>query len=265
MEMMINKRFYALMVCLMLLGTTATQAASIIGSKHDLSESNYYGASGSASTEICVFCHTPHNASTQAGLNEAPLWNRMITDLSAFTPYSSPSMTQTCPATPSGISLTCLSCHDGTSASGNLGAVNLSNSHNLVNPSNNGPSTPFFANTSPNCGACHGRGDGYYNISNPGDPANTPQGWVPGKWWQIGPDLSNDHPISMSYPMANPTNFVAPPDPDKGWADVKLFNGKVECPTCHNPHEPGDAVAGTAPFLRASNNGSALCLKCHKK
>ncbi len=238
-----------LAVCLMLLGATATQAASIFGSKHDIS----VGAVGEK--QVCGFCHAPHNASKQAGLSEAPLWNRRITNLDAFIPYSSPSMTQTCPTTPSGISLACLSCHDGTQADAAPGGANPgANGQSAVlasgdpnnpmhNPINMGIANGGMYLDSAQCAHCH-PGGGDYSV------AVTLMG---------GPDLRNDHPISMSYPMGN-INFKPPPDAVKGWAQVKLFNGKVECPSCHNPHDPANV-----PFLRISNAGSALCLECHNK
>ena len=42
--------------------------------------------------------------------------------------------------------------------------------------------------------------------------------------------------------------------------------GKVECATCHDPHEERSFVSGSSVyFLRALNTGSALCLTCHLK
>ena len=62
---------------------------------------------------LCVFCHTPHNASPQRAL-----WNR---DLPAITYqlYSSSSLLAE-PKQPTGSSRLCLSCHDGILALGNL-------------------------------------------------------------------------------------------------------------------------------------------------
>jgi len=65
----------------------------------------------------------------------------------------------------------------------------------------------------------------------------------------------------MSYPTpAQDAAFHTPPDPINGWPNVKLFAGKVECPTCHAVHDPG-----IQPFMRTSNAGSQLCLTCHSK
>ena len=38
-----------------------------------------------------------------------------------------------------------------------------------------------------------------------------------------------------------------------------LFNNRVECISCHNPH------ASAAKLLIKSNQRSALCLTCHNK
>ncbi len=82
-----------------------TEAAGIAGTKHDLS------AKGWGSDQICIFCHTPHNAVTP---QLVPLWNHAST-AATFTLYSSSSL-QAVPGQPSNNSKACLSCHDGTIA-----------------------------------------------------------------------------------------------------------------------------------------------------
>jgi hypothetical protein len=186
-----------------------------------------------------VQCHTPHNANVGEGFENTPLWNRKISNLNAFTPYSSPTMTETPPSRPSNISLICLSCHDGTGASSATNPA-TGDHHALLNyPKGGGGYTAA-------CTKCH---------------FTPPTGalYSPALTTMAGPDLSNDHPISMSYPTGNP-KFNPPTDALKGWEDLKLYNGKVECPTCHAVHDPT-----IVPFLRTSNAGSAMCIKCHNK
>ena len=210
-----------------LVPASAAAQTSIVGSKHDLSTA--------ATPEPCVFCHTPHGASTTLNV---PLWNRR-NDVTTFTPYTSKSMDTQCPATPSAYSLACLSCHDGVNISGAMNSK-----HDLiVGPGGTVPDTT----SNPECARCHPE---YY-----GGPEV--------RW--IGTDLRNDHPISMTYPTpAQDPDFLTPPDLQKGWGplagDVKLFNGKVECPTCHNVHNPS-----VKPFLRKSNANDGLCKTCHIK
>ncbi|MEW6428086.1 MAG: cytochrome c3 family protein [Thermodesulfobacteriota bacterium] len=67
-------------------------------------------------TRVCVFCHTPHNASPLT-----PLWNRDIKPTN-YIPYSSTTMKANIPQ-PTGPSRLCLSCHDGTVALGSVKSV----------------------------------------------------------------------------------------------------------------------------------------------
>lgn len=232
MDTTISRYFRVLAFCSLLLGAAGATAGTIVGSKHDLSIN--------AGVQLCVHCHTPHNASTQAGLADAPLWNRKITNLDAFTPYTSPTMTETCPTRPSGLSLACLSCHDGTGG----GAVHSGDQHSAINsPKAGGAATGGSNIDGASCVKCHtGTLGGIYSQA---------------LSVMAGPDLRNDHPVSMSYPTAN-SKYKTPPDTAKGWSDAKLYNGKVECPSCHNVHDPT-----YAPFMRMTNGGSAMCLRCH--
>lgn len=64
-----------------------------------------------------------------------------------------------------------------------------------------------------------------------------------------------DHPVSIPYKIKNGEykNII-------GNIAVKLFNGKVECATCHHPH-----INKNEKHLRISNTKSALCFTCHDK
>lgn len=205
--------------------TGLLQGATIVGSKHDFSR-------GSTNFEACIFCHTPHWANPLA---DAPLWNRFVDTAKVYTVYSSATM-DTTPGNPaSTVSALCLACHDGSIASGivipSLG-VTGDDKHALVSYVVKGQ----WLNLNP-CTQCH------FHIP------------------KVGTDLSNDHPIAMTYPTsAQDPAFNTPPNLQSGWTDVKLFHGKVECPTCHNAHDPVHA-----PFLRKDNTASAMCVTCHVK
>jgi predicted CXXCH cytochrome family protein len=77
-------------------------------------------------------------------------------------------------------------------------------------------------------------------------------------------DFSNDHPFSFDWP--DPASYpelelVANID-----SRLKLFGGsanRIECSTCHDVHNNDDITK--RPFLRMSNDNSAMCLSCHKK
>lgn len=207
-------------------------AAGIAGSKHDLSTPFGY------SDQVCAFCHTPHSVNTAV---PAPLWNRFVDGTKVFAVYQSATM-DTIPSQPHGtLSGVCLGCHDGTLGSAVVNGYSGSDKHDLVNAP--GPGGVPDLSSEPNCQRCHGE---FYG----GPPAD----------WQ-GTDLSNDHPITVVYPTtAQDPKFHPPPDPGNGWDDVKLYAGKIECPTCHSVHDPF-----IVPFLRRSNDGSGLCLTCHVK
>lgn len=62
----------------------------------------------------------------------------------------------------------------------------------------------------------------------------------------FGTDLSDDHPISIT-----PSADITLPS---GWDKA----GKVECSSCHDPHDTTNTF-----FLRASLTNSAICTSCH--
>jgi predicted CXXCH cytochrome family protein len=87
--------------------------ADITTTKHNLSASGPGTVKAATEAQICVFCHAPHNSAPSA-----PLWNRQA-QASTYTPYTS-STAKASAGQPTGSSLLCLSCHDGTIALGNV-------------------------------------------------------------------------------------------------------------------------------------------------
>ncbi len=198
----------------------------VVGSKHDFSMGGSSGFRSASETEVCIYCHTPHGASA------VPLWNRNLTSPGTYTMYNSPTLNATLPAAPTSISLLCMSCHDGVSA------INV-----LVNYGPNGQ-TPTWSGF-----------DQLGDLSYP--PSSDPN---------LTKNLSNDHPVSFTFDAnlitldaaGGPPQLQLPVD-----ARLKLFNGKLECATCHDPHD--DGFPDREPFLRMSNAGSDMCLTCHIK
>ena len=80
----------------------------------------------------------------------------------------------------------------------------------------------------------------------------------------FGADLSRAHPFGFTMPAVDDGEIklsltTSPPlIPDPA---VKLFDNKIECVTCHNPHTPNLDTA--VQFMVRSNNNSALCTACH--
>jgi len=92
---------------------TARADESVVNSKHDLSAQGPGPIRAVGENEICIFCHTPHNAAPQT-----PLWNR-ANPRTHYRIYES-STTEARINQPSGPSKMCLSCHDGSMALGNV-------------------------------------------------------------------------------------------------------------------------------------------------
>lgn len=88
-------------------------AASVVTTRHNLSVSGPGPVKASQESQVCIFCHTPHQSSPVAAL-----WNRSSPGQS-YVPYSS-STAVAQPGQPTGSSLLCLSCHDGTIALGDV-------------------------------------------------------------------------------------------------------------------------------------------------
>jgi len=87
---------------------------SIVNSKHNLSIGGRGTIRSATESDICIFCHAPHNRT-----GPSPLWNHEMSG-ATYTPYSSSTLKATV-GQPTGASKLCLSCHDGTVA---LGMVN---------------------------------------------------------------------------------------------------------------------------------------------
>ena len=105
---------------LLVFGATTAQAAigSIVASKHDFSATGPNATYKGTTTQVCVYCHAPHN--TGATL----LWNRAA-NAATYTLYNS-TVSSTMNATtgqPGAVSKLCLSCHDGTVAIDSFGGA----------------------------------------------------------------------------------------------------------------------------------------------
>ncbi len=108
------KTMKSIICAVILFGMPAVVSSqSIVDTKHNLSVSGPGAVKASTEHEICLFCHTPHNC-----VPSSPLWNRANSG-ATYTTYSSTTMNAS-PGQPTGSSIMCLSCHDGTVALGQL-------------------------------------------------------------------------------------------------------------------------------------------------
>lgn len=173
-----------------------TNAATIVGSKHDLK--------ASTGGEICIACHTPHNANT--AVTDAPLWNHTMTT-ATYTLYDSPTFSGTT-TQPTGVSKLCLSCHDGTVApdafTGHAGVTTIAAAGNLgVDLKKSHPISFTYD-------AALATADGELK-----DPATLPTGWINGNKFECSSchDVHNKTGIAK---MLHATNA-----------------GSALCLTCH--------------------------------
>lgn len=295
-----GQKFFVLTGGLALTLTTGIAMASIANTKHNLgSSANASYVAGTSNrfggtTDICVFCHTPHGANAAAPV---PLWNRNFST-SAYITYESLGTTSFDAAgAPTGsVSLACLSCHDGTQG------MDI-----MINTPGSGTNPAAFS------------ASGTWTIS---DKFST--GGLAGKFAYIGVDLTNDHPVSIQYggggvsdtnallpgtialPLTIDPYFAQPSGNSipmarsvagigqvgtrvlgsgkrVWWVEVDGITGQsktdltlysrtdgsgssvnqpfVECASCHDPH------SNNTLFLRhtSANESSATCLTCHIK
>lgn len=101
-----------LMCCVMFVASGGY--ASILTTKHNLSAGGLGDVRAVNENRVCVFCHTPHHATSVV-----PLWSRTLSS-GVYNLYGSATLVAK-PGQPTGASRLCLSCHDGTIAIGLLG------------------------------------------------------------------------------------------------------------------------------------------------
>ena len=222
-------------------------ATQVAGSKHDFSGEN----AGNARTGVCTFCHTPHR-----GYSTQPAWNHTLPGhsytwsegtLASGTPF--PVISPSWP----GASRFCLSCHDGSTA---IGDVALFNGQSWLGGAAIDPRT------------------------HAGD--NVQIGTVSG-------DLTDNHPFALPFPFAGtPSTYNGVTtsagalaqswQPDPSALGIRLFNEVggvvqagavigntgIECSSCHDFHN-GPGVQDSF-FLRGSTDDrdpNYICNKCH--
>jgi hypothetical protein len=270
-----------------------TAANGVVESRHNLGAFGSYtntrdnNGNQTGTTQICVFCHTPHHANTDA----RPLWNRNMPNSSSYVGYGT-TIAGTNVAKPKAgsASLACLSCHDG-----------VTTFDNLVNAPGRGTAMPatawtFFTAGSP-------------IVSNMSFSSRV----------NLGTDLTNDHPVNVPYSggtkaSLRPSNTtIGTIDLSTGLKNTTAYFGwmqenkwaisgfisssatigdllrsdnttgnNVECSSCHDPHFSNKSYVeytrdsnnnftglnvGDGVFLRrvGGNTGSGVCRTCHDK
>ena len=204
--------------------------AVISGSAHDLRGTG----TNTGNNQICIYCHTPHNADTS--ITDSPLWNHEVDTTTVYTVYDTTIHSgwggDQMPTQPAGVSKLCLSCHDGTVAIDSYG--NMSGTEMMAGT----PGTPGSHNLGTNLSDDH--------------PVSV-------KW---------DHQTVIGDNAAYCTGCHFGGDPG-----VEFFGAvgsmTVECASCHDVHN-NTAYAKLLHMPVADPDGaggvpgSALCLRCHE-
>jgi len=238
---------------LSLTGSNAwAQAQSVIDSPHNLSATGPGVIRASAEEQVCIFCHTAHNASPIQ-----PLWNRFL-PVSAYSVYTSNALDAR-PGQPTGASKMCLSCHDGTIAVGSVlsrdqiiqmaggittlppGSSNLgtdladdhpisfpydsllvSKDPHLADPSTLPPEVQLDANRELQCTSCHNAHDdsfGHFLVM----------------------DNTNSALCRACHQISTTT-----------------IQAHADCQSCHQTH-----TAPSGPYLLKGDRITTTCLACH--
>ncbi len=259
--------FGAMAIVLAGIGVSPVSAAGIADTKHNLGSTGTGVNTWDGTTEVCVFCHTPHG-SASATPAAGPLWNKSAPS-STYTAYNTSATLESKESSDASIkasvSFACLSCHDGSQAMDSF--INAPGSGNTASGTWTGANQTGGKITS---------------IAN------------------LTADLSDDHPIAMHYAnygtgatvrdadvigavklgnrwVVNVDSYQVTADGGTTWTaatgdaakvektDMILYTRGaedvpyVECASCHDPHSTNNL------FLRIENYKSQVCLACHAK
>lgn len=203
---------------------SASNPGRVTNTLHNLSVSGPGEVKSLTETEVCKFCHIPHHP-----VAAEQLWNQPLSAAQYDTPVIKSSAGRTMPAPqPDGASRLCLSCHDGTVAIGNR------------RPGNGGiRGTSLRIN--------------------------------PGARGYVGTDLSGSHPVSFmvtdpQFDLRDGADMsMKPLAAIRADRDVRLDSaGKMQCATCHDPHDDRNYRPGKTPHFLVKATTSEVCLACHE-
>jgi hypothetical protein len=214
----------------------------IEGSAHDLSGSSWNTRKG-----VCSPCHSAHNTDPN---QIAPLWNHVTTS-GPFTPYNSPTFNAGAHQ-PGGVSLACLSCHDGTVAlNQSIGSGTLTNAEYI----------PDAAKISDDLHVTHP-----ISFTYDATLAAADGGIEDPTVYKIGdPKSSLTVNVAPVPPTWDGTSLTG-----KTIDEALLIGHKMECASCHDVHKQEGSAPSSGIFVRISGNdstgrGSLICRTCHIK
>jgi hypothetical protein len=203
------------------MGFAKVGKSAIAGGPHDLRTELSGG-----SYALCNYCHIAHKFSNvTAPATAGPLlWNHTLSGKTSYGVYTS--------STFSGYNT------DIT----DLGSV----------------ATPTVSNL---CLSCH---DGTIAIDSWYSAVRTTQNSVFMPADRTVTDLTQQHPVNFTYnaALANAAGLLVPASTTSvdGAGEIPLFEGKMQCATCHDPHNGKGIMTQAFP----SQPSGTFCTYCHK-
>ncbi|MFQ5349422.1 MAG: cytochrome c3 family protein [Thermoanaerobaculia bacterium] len=201
------------------------QHDSVVSTPHNLSVSGPGEIRAVSETEVCKFCHIPHNAEVPT-----PLWSRPLSRAQYATPQLQLGRGSRQPAPqPDGSSRLCMSCHDGTIALGEV--VGERQPIAMAGGERLGPGRKGYLGTDLS---------GSHPIS-------------------FALATAAVDPVDDSSDMGFRSLLGAGRDDD-----VRLdAEGKMQCTTCHDAHADRFYVPGRVPRFWVRPTVDEVCLTCH--
>jgi hypothetical protein len=208
-----------------IVSTLQANPGNVASTVHNLSVSGPGQVRALGETEICKFCHIPHNP-----VVPVPLWGHVLSRAQYQVPQvSTMSGARTPVGQPDGSSRLCLSCHDGTVALGEiageprsvamLGATRLTAGHRgFIGTDLSGSHPISFTVPDGDVGTVDGASD---------------MGLRPLSVIQADPEIALDD------------------------------QGKMQCTTCHDPHSDLYYQPGRVPRFWVKPTVGEVCLTCH--
>lgn len=205
----------------------SAQKAMVENTLHNLSVNGPGEIKSQTETEVCKFCHIPHNA-----VVPQPLWGHALSEVQQYeVPRVRRGKDTRAPAPqPDGSSRLCLSCHDGTIALGKIAGepkpLPMDGSQRLT-PERKGYLGTDLSGSHP-----------VSLVLPEGDPAT----------------------LDSNLDMGLRPRSVIESD-----GDVRLDkDGKIQCTTCHDAHSDENYRAGRVPHFWVKSTVTEVCLTCHE-
>jgi len=243
---------------------------------------NSTGVKADTEDRICVFCHTPHGASSDSALVNGPLWNHELSS-AIYNNWGSGSLVNTPPyisnvgfvnmltdqpAQPDGTSRMCMSCHDGTISIGNIvsgSAITMDTADACID-ADGSLSTSCIPLTFQDLTTKHVVSvpmndqliaDSAANC----DGSQTTRLSYP--WNGVSPQSDNVflRPTLELYPVSSGSPGVSSGFPNNKYSTNYSYG--VQCSTCHDPHKWNSSSGNEGYKFLVTAQTVTLCIACH--